>query len=43
MLVYRWEARDEVRPAASRNARKCGVCVDDEMISEDGGGEAIYE
>jgi len=38
--VNRCEARDEVRPAQRRNARKWGVWVDEEMTCDEGGGEA---
>lgn len=43
-LVQRCEERDDARPATSRNARKCGVCVELAIVgSVDGGGVAMKE
>ncbi len=39
MFVHRWEARDDVRPAQRRNARKCGVWVDEDRGGGPGGRE----
>ena len=38
--MKRCEASDEASPAQRRKARKCGVCVDEEMTEEEGGGDA---
>jgi hypothetical protein len=44
MLVHRCDERDEARPATSRNAKKCGVCVElGSVDSVDGGGVAMNE
>ena len=43
-LVQRCEESDDARPATSRNARKCGVCVELGIVgSVDGGGVAMKE
>jgi hypothetical protein len=43
-LVQRCDERDDARPATSRNAKKCGVCVELAIVgSVDGGGVAMKE
>ena len=43
-FVQRCDERDDARPATSRNAIKCGVCVELGIVgSVDGGGVAMKE
>ena len=43
-FVQRCDERDDARPATSRNAIKCGVCVELGSVgSVDGGGVAMKE
>jgi hypothetical protein len=44
ILVHKCEEREDVKPATSRKARKCGVCVEvGRAGSSDGGGVAMKE